>query len=682
MRRIVVVMAVLLGVLGGTVVASSAARTTAYADWGPLTGSSNDFATTMQLPAVGFPLAAVTTDSRADVDLPGGASNFFGPNTPPGLAYGSSSGHPYLNLRPRADNASSPSTTTYTFDGPTPQGWTFVLGDIDSDQVQVSATRADGTAATTAELGFRSTFNLCDTTPRPSGVCASNGRPKDVPTWNPATATLRGNDAALDSDGATGWFEPTTSLRTLTFTFTRRAGFPIFQTWFAVSRRDVTGVVAVTPSPGIPLTCDVEGATVSLVDAAGAAVAARTLAADGAYSFDGVAASDGYSVALSGLPADCVATSPSTVPIDLRPADATVPFAVRQVVPVAISGRVLSDRGGAPVPGAVVTIDDGTTTRTATTGLDGSYLFDTNVAGTYTLSVAPPDGFSTGTGPGPVTVLPTTTDPFVGQNFVLKELPTVSGTVSGPDGPVGGVTVELSDGGQTYRAVTEPDGTYTLPHVPAGTYLLRVPTPPAGYEVPAALPVTVGAADVPNQDVALTRAPAAGSVAGTVTLDGAPLPGAAVTVRPAGGTAAPVTSDAEGTFGVGGLVAGTYEIAVDRPAGTTGTATRTAVITAAGENLTGQDFAFTTAPTTPAPTTPAPTTPAPTPPVPDDNDGDGTDPDEGSGVAPDGDGVLPDSGGPSRSLPLLGLALLVGGAVTVVGSRTHRRDRSHTPPTL
>lgn len=44
-------------------------------------------------------------------------------------------------MRPAADNANSPSTTTYTFATPTPAGgWGFVLGDVDADQVLVQAT--------------------------------------------------------------------------------------------------------------------------------------------------------------------------------------------------------------------------------------------------------------------------------------------------------------------------------------------------------------------------------------------------------------------------------------------------------------------------------------------------------------------------------------------------------------
>lgn len=67
MRRSVTTAAVLAAVVTGSVAAATAATTTGFAQWGALTGSTNDYATTMQLPAVGFPEATVASDSRSDV---------------------------------------------------------------------------------------------------------------------------------------------------------------------------------------------------------------------------------------------------------------------------------------------------------------------------------------------------------------------------------------------------------------------------------------------------------------------------------------------------------------------------------------------------------------------------------------------------------------------------------------
>lgn len=58
----------------------------------------------------GFPEATVATDSRGPVALPSGT--VLGPTTPPVIKYGSSAGSSYVLLRPRADTAAAPSTTT------------------------------------------------------------------------------------------------------------------------------------------------------------------------------------------------------------------------------------------------------------------------------------------------------------------------------------------------------------------------------------------------------------------------------------------------------------------------------------------------------------------------------------------------------------------------------------------
>ncbi len=304
--------------------------------------------------------------------------------------------------------------------------------------------------------------------------------------------------------------------------------------------------------------------------------------------------------------------------------------------------------------------------RTAKTDVSGRYVFEDNPDDAdYTIAVTPPTGYL----PAPdrtATVPAGATTPVTDQDFVLQALPTVSGVVDGPDGPLAGVTVELTGGGTTYRAVTAADGTYALPRVPAGAYALSVPNPPAGYVTPAPSSVTVGTADVPGQDIVLARVAATGSVAGTVTLDGRPLAGAVVTVGPAGAAGTSTTTDAEGTFGLGALTPGTYQVAVTGPAGTSGGAPRSVTITVAGEDVTGQDFAFVTDSVAPAPVDPAPDDPS------DPAEPPSSQPSDGGDSAPDGDGVLPDSGGPSALFPLLGLGLTVVGAVAVVAARPRR----------
>ncbi|KQR52716.1 hypothetical protein ASF88_14590 [Leifsonia sp. Leaf336] len=116
---------------------ASAATTGLWAGWAT-TGTNAFSVQVANLPAM---TATVRTDSRqGQIGVISGASTWLAAGTPVGAKYGSSQGRPYLNLRPKADSPTAPSTTTYSFAAPTPtSGWTFVLGDIDADKVQVRA---------------------------------------------------------------------------------------------------------------------------------------------------------------------------------------------------------------------------------------------------------------------------------------------------------------------------------------------------------------------------------------------------------------------------------------------------------------------------------------------------------------------------------------------------------------
>ncbi|MFC7448034.1 hypothetical protein [Rhodococcus daqingensis] len=282
--------------------------------WAPLTvgGATEAFTGTMTLGG-GFPAATFTSDSRAPVQVPSGASTYLNANTPVGAKYGSSQGKGYINLHPKADNATSPSTTTYTFDAATPAaGWTFVLGDIDADRVVISATDAAGAAVPAAGLGFKGAFNYCGGSPAP---CPTES---DVPTWNGA-GELIGNAAASDTSGAAAWFEPTTALKTLTFTYYQRSGLPVYQTWFASLANDISGKVTGCPgAAGAPA----GGVAVKLIGPAGQEIASTVTAADGTYSFTNYTAAPGYKVRASTPAADCV-IDVANLPADLGAGDVT-----------------------------------------------------------------------------------------------------------------------------------------------------------------------------------------------------------------------------------------------------------------------------------------------------------------------------------------------------------------------
>ena len=246
-----------------------------------------------------------------------------------------------------------------------------MLGDVDADKVTISATKADGSAASAAELGFQSVFNMCDTSPKPSG-CSGVVAPFDLPSWDAGTRPSTATPPPSTRPARPGWFKPTASLRTLTFTFTQRAGFPVYQTWFAVKKQDITGTVTAAG------TCSADGLPVELFDPTGAAIGSTTNCGGGAYSFTGMSAGPGYHVEIGDLPAGCITDDAISGPIDLTSGDGTADFAVREIVPVPISGTV-KDENGDPLANVTVTINDGTNpARDVTTDSDGFYIFDTN----------------------------------------------------------------------------------------------------------------------------------------------------------------------------------------------------------------------------------------------------------------------------------------------------------------
>lgn len=583
---------------------AAAATTTAWATWQPLTGTGGAYTTTVQVAAQPAITATMTSDSRAgQVGVISGTTNWLAQGTPVGAKYGSSINQSYVNLRPKADNAASPSTTTYSFANPTPaSGWTFVLGDIDADSVRIQAIGANGQALTAAQLGFQGGFNYC--APGVTGKPSCTGDAADVPTWDATTQTLTGNAAALDTSGAAAWFEPNVPITSLTFSFTRRSGFPVYQTWFASIARDITGVVSDVTDVAQPL----PGATLTLTDANGDVVATTISGADGSYSFPGVVATSGYTVRVT-APAGMIPEGATSAAVDLTTADGVADFTVRDIIPVAVSGRVV-DNDGNPVPGATVTVDGGQTT---TTDAQGNYLFDEVPVGPHTVVVTPPPGYSTTDPTEPLVVPPGSEVPITLADFVLVENPDLTGAVRANGAGVAGVTVTATGpGGTTLTTVTAADGSYTFPRLPSGDYEITVTTPD-GYVATGATSQseTVATADVADVDFELARL---GGLSGVVRTDGgAPVAGVTITLTTDEGDQQLIT-DADGAYGLGGLPPGTYTLTITAPAGSTivGPSTLTVEVTAAGETFVDQDFtlaAIVVTPTDPPTTTPTPSTP-------------------------------------------------------------------------
>jgi hypothetical protein len=636
----------------------------------------------VRLPAGGFPAATVTSDSRGGVGVISGASSWLGPATPPGEAFGSSRDREYLNLRPRADRSTTPSTTTYTFERPTPSGgWALVLGDIDADRAVVTARGADGLLLSGAELGWQGGFNYCTGAGSPS----CQGVPEDEPTWDPATGELLGNPGAADTSGAAGSFRPTAPITTLTIEFYQRSGFPVYQTWLASQARDITGTVDLVNPAGATQGV-LPGATLTLLGPDGTGLATATSDASGQYVFPGYVAAPGYRVELTPLPEAGDAHPFGLIPfgervadeVDLSFADATgVDLAAREIRPVAVSGTVLTD-DGVPVPGATVALAPvgGGTPLTAVTSSTGEYLVDgvgwdvgDDRPQDYTLAVRDlPEGYVTATVPDGVTVTVGQEEASTGNDFVVSAPSSVSGTVTvGGEEPVAAVVVALTaPDGTVSTTTTAADGTYVFDGVLPGDHTVRV-TPPEGYRAVGreSRAVTVADEDLTGMDFALTRP---GSVGGAVTDDaGDPVPDATVTVAGPGGSIT-LATDAVGGYFTGDLAPGDYVVELTVPAGYTAKVTeRPFTVTSTGENRLEEHFAVVRAPVpspTPSPAPSASSTPSPTP---EPSSG----PAQGPGSADPGDvgwpGNLAATGASVASIGLAA-AILVGMGVALVRS--------------
>lgn len=590
-------LAVVVAVLVGTIPAA-AAETTSWASWQPLVGTPGAYTSTVEIAAQPALTATVASDSRGGVGVISGASTWLSEGTPVGEKYGSSIDQQYLNIRPKADNATSPSTTTYSFAIPTPvAGWTFVLGDIDADAVRIRAIAPDGHELDAIELGFQGGFNYC--APGTVGKPSCTGDAADVPDWDPAMHTLTGNEDAADTSGAAAWFEPSTAISSLTFSFTRRAGFPIYQTWFASIAHDIRGSVTDVVD-GL-----LDGTTLTLTDGNGTVVATTTTRDDGEYSFPGFVATDGYTVRVTPPPGK-TAEGAIEWPIDLTRGDGIAHFIIRDIIPVSVTGSA-TDTNGSPIAGVTVTIGD----QTTTTDSDGRYLFDQVPVGDHTATITTPGGYTTVVTPPPFTVPDDSEEPITGVDFQLAEQPSMTGTVRANGTGVPGVAVTATGpGGTTLTTVTDATGDYSFPRLASGDYTVTV-IAPDGYTAsgPESRVENLTDADVENVDFELARL---GAFDGTVRTDsGDPVVGVELTVTGPDGPQQ-LTTDADGSYGLGELPPGTYTISVTPPANTTveGDATRTIVITAAGEAFVEQDFTLTAVVVTPTPT-PDPSSPPP-----------------------------------------------------------------------
>jgi hypothetical protein len=219
--------------------------------------------------------------------------------------------------------------------------------------------------------------------------------------------------------------------------------------------------------------------------------------------------------------------------IDLGPAQEVTGLSVRLASGTGSITGTVRLAGQGPTGGVTVTVTNtevSSSTQSLSVGDVGTYLVTgLPLPGTYTVTFS---------GPGLATqVRSVDLDPRSSANAVgidatmVEATATVSGTVRDANGPAGGVSVELTDGGSVRRTATSahsPAGSYTVPGIPPGTYTLTFRRPGA---VPKSVLLTLAAGERRTVDVTLE--PQA-SIAGTVhrsTGEGTtPLSGAEVLV--------------------------------------------------------------------------------------------------------------------------------------------------------
>jgi hypothetical protein len=209
--------------------------TGAYANW-----TESGTTATASLSGTTFPSISATR-TNGSWQVASGASTWLSADTPFGAEYGSSRDKQYLFTALPLNGTSTTVTVTFAT-APTAGTWGFALGDVDAEDITITATGTTG-APLDVSSWFRTAFNYCSVSPKPSACPA--GTHTDQPQWS--APLLRGSTS--DTNGAAAWFRPTAAVKTLTFTQARNvAGAPIYQLWIASDILASAGPSASSPA--------------------------------------------------------------------------------------------------------------------------------------------------------------------------------------------------------------------------------------------------------------------------------------------------------------------------------------------------------------------------------------------------------------------------------------------------
>lgn len=225
-----------------------------------------------------------------------------------------------------------------------------------------------------------------------------------------------------------------------------------------------------------------------------------------------------------------------------------------------VSGTVRST-DGTPVAGATVTLSDGSSSVSGTTGSDGSFDVKAPSDGTWTLA-ATADGYLDGTD-GPFVIGDGQTSAWNGLDVRLKPATAkVSGTVTDTDGaPITGVRVDIVDSKGSTSVLTGSDGAWSASVAP-GDATISYPVMPDGYEAVTdtskSLDLEAGGSAVFDLKVRLKD----GSVTVAATDPGGPIQGVGVTVD-----GLDASTDEKGSARIDGLRPGWHKVSYTVPDG-------------------------------------------------------------------------------------------------------------------
>lgn len=248
-----------------------------------------------------------------------------------------------------------------------------------------------------------------------------------------------------------------------------------------------------------------------------------------------------------------------------------------------IGGTVTGPSG--PLVGIAVDVHTAETeagVASAVTGAGGTYALDL-APGDYKVSFTDPDGdhlteWHGDRGDHTTADVVTVTD--AATTTVDAELTltpgALGGTVSGPDGPISGITVRLhADGSSAVlaTATTAVDGTYSFPLVTPGPYDVEFSDASGVHlaewhddQTAQATATTVTVTKTQTSTVDATLALTPGSITGTVSGPQGPLEGIAVVAEPsppAEAAGVPVLTAADGSYEIADLAPGHYTVRVD-----------------------------------------------------------------------------------------------------------------------